>query len=166
MSNISLNKINSQDYYRIRRTFGKTINSCSTRELLSFMRFRNSNGFSSKTLDAEFLASGLYCNSVKLSCNVFNKTKIPFEELLRRFYVTTTDSGKSTIENFMNLRFNSNGYFQKRFVSITKKVIPFLKPNEIIDFEELISDLSNWDNSNKVKIKWAKTLVNFEEGEV
>ena len=110
---------------------------------------------------------GLCYNSIKPN-SVTDKTRINFETLLKRLTFIDKDKSKprtAEIENFLKLRIDNNGYFAKKFVSLSKKVIPMLNPNEIINYEQLLDDLKHWNNGNIVKIRWAMTIANIEQEE-
>ena len=156
-----LQNINGSSYYAVRRSFGQTVDSCNIDSLLAFMRLIPDAKVPKSYLNIEFLVAGLCYNSLRPGMTYLGKNKISFETLLRRLYNTASDSGKRSIENFMKLRIDDRGYFHKRFMSITRKALPMLRPNEVINYDELISDLVDWDKNNTVKIKWSKILVDF-----
>lgn len=158
-----LSSISSSSYYPIKRSFGQTINNCSIDTIIAFSKIANKNNNDIEQ-NAEFLIAGLCYNTLKPESKI-NETKVNFETLLKRLAATDKDKSKprtSEIENFLKLKFDTTGYFNKRFVSLAKKTIPMINQNEIINYEQLLHDFKNWDKNNTVKIRWAITIANIE----
>ena len=162
-----LNNISGPNYFSIKRSFGKTLENCNIDAVIAYSKIADSKNDSSFDRNIEFLVMGLCYNSIKPN-SVTDKTRINFETLLKRLTFIDKDKSKprtAEIENFLTLRIDNNGYFAKKFVSLSKKVIPMLNPNEIINYEQLLDDLKHWNNGNIVKIRWAMTIANIEQEE-
>ena len=162
ISNMFAN-INTATYYPIKRSFGKTLETCPIDALLAFTKMSQDANSSMNVRNAEFLVAGLCYNTIRQYSNE-ERTLVPFEAVLRRLYnnPNTTDSMKSSIESFLSLSITDNGYFQDKFVTLSKKVIPYLSANEMFNFTSLLNDLIKWNDGNLIRLKWAKALVQFE----
>lgn len=167
MSNIDFNKnlfkcIHTASYYPIKRSFGKTLQTCNVDAIIAYAKISDCSRLFDQNI--EFLIAGLCYTTFKQYHN-YNITKYTnFEEVLRRLYLSGTDSTKKLIESFLKLKTNNIEYFCKNFASLSKKVIPLLHNNESFNYTQLLFDLKNW-NSNKIKLKWATKIINTESEE-
>lgn len=160
-----LNNISSSNYYPIKRSFGHTLENCNIDAVISYSKIADSKNCSLFEQNIEFLVIGLCYISNKPNVSINDKTRINFETLLKRLVSTDKDKSKprtGEVENFLKLRFDTNGYFNKKFASLVKKANTMLNSNEILNYEQLLDDLKNWNNGNNVKIRWAMTIANIE----
>lgn len=159
-----LKKLNSSSYYPIRRSFSQTLNSCNIDAVIAFSKISDTkDNFLEQNI--EFLVCGLCYNANKQNTDLSNKTRVNFETLLKRLIATDKEKSKprtAEIENFLRSRLDTNGYFNKKFMSLAKKAIPFINANEIINYEALLDDLKSWNNGNTTKLRWAMTITNIE----
>lgn len=159
-----IENVNSGNYYAIKRSFGQTLDNCDINALIAFTKISQDANTSLTDRNVEFLVAGLCYNTMKQNSS-YNTNRVSYETVLRRLYKSkdSTDSIRGSIENLLKLRYDQNGYFNKKFVSLSKKVIPLLRSNESFNYSELLEDLKNWNNGNRVKLKWAKALVVFDD---
>ena len=145
----------SPNYYPIKRSFGQTLQSCDMDALIAYTKLsQNKNPIEQ---NIEFLIAGLCYNTIKPDQD--RLTYVRFEDVLARLH------RPEEIEKFLKLRYDNEGYFAKRFYTLSRKVIPLLQPNEQFDYIKLFKDLKYWNNDNSVKMKWAMSIArnNFEE---
>ena len=147
------NGINSDCYYPIRRSFGQTLQNCDMDALIAYTKLSdNKNQFEQ---NIEFLLAGL-CYNINKPHQIRNKY-IKFEQLLERL------NRPEEVEDFLKLRYDDNGYFAKRFYTLAKKAIPLLHSDEQIEYNQLFKDFKYWNINNHSKMRWAMTVVKFED---
>ena len=148
-----LGNIYSASYYPIKRSFGQTLQTCPIDALIAYSKLSKTKNRTQQNI--EFLVAGLCYNTIKPDQN--RPTFVRFETVLRRL------NREKDIENFLKLRYDDTGYFANRFMSLAKKVIPLLSPNEQFDYIHLISDLVDWNKNNNTKMRWAMSILNLYE---
>lgn len=150
--------LNSPSYYPIRRSFGQTLQTCSMDALIAYTKLSQNKNPVDQNI--EFLVAGLCYNAERP--NQERTIWVRFEDVLARL------NRPEEIEKFLKLRYDNDGYFAKRFYSLSKKVIPLLQPYEHFDYAKLLNDLKFWNIDNSVKMKWAMAIAraynNEEEG--
>ena len=157
-----LGNIHSDIYYPIKRSFGQTLATCNLNALIAYTKLSDTKN--STKQNKEFLVAGLCYNTLRADATNLPGTYVKFEQLLKRLVSTNknaNDPRKKEIERFLQLRYDDNGYFAKRFYTLAKRLIPLLNNNETFDYISLLYDLENWDKDNKVKMKWAMAIVNL-----
>ena len=151
--------INSTSYYPIKRSFGHTLQTCDINAVIAYAKIAQNNELYKITeRNVEFIVSGL-CYNVHKQYQDGERHYTRYEDVLKRLYISGTDSTKKSIENFLKLKFDDGIYFSKKFASLSKKLIALLYPNETFDFIKLLHDLKYWDYNNDIKLKWATALV-------
>lgn len=164
LTNKLIKHLYSSDYYPIKRSFGKTLQTCNINAIIAYRNLADLS-LNANQREIEFLLAGLcfYTNSPNKEIT----KHVTYETLLKRLAATEAKQENkprtAEIENFLKLRLDNKGYFQKKFATLTNKVITVLDKNETIDFDELFNDLSRWDKDNNVKLKWAMTIANVKK---
>ena len=148
-------------YYPIKRSFGRTLNSCNLDATIAYANLSDTKN--PVRQNKEFMVAGLCYNISNVSDNL---SFVKFEDLLKRMVAADKSTGKprkKEVEKFLQLRYDNNGYFAKRFYTIANKAILYLHHNETVDFIKLLDDLEHWDEGNTVKLRWAMTVANITE---
>lgn len=147
-----LTNLRTSCYYPIKRSFGKTLQNCDMTSLIAYTKLSKSKDPIEQNI--EFLVAGLCYNSMKPDSNI-GTNLVNYETVLKRL------NREVEVENFLKLRYDNEGYFAKRFYTLSKKVIPLLGTNERFNYEQLVEDLLNWNKNNNAKIRWAMSIVDF-----
>lgn len=159
-------ELNSNNYYPIKRAFGKTLETCEMSSLIAYTKVsKNNHIYNTLERNAEFLVAGLCYTIEKPTYEHTEKQRIPFEVLMNRMYNSnTTDSIKGNLEKLINLDQDNMEYFCDIFRSTAKRVIPFLGKNQTIDYSKLLYDIKHWNN-RKVRMRWATALIDNKSKE-
>lgn len=152
--------LNSNNYYPIKRSFGKTLENCEISSLIAYTKVsKNNHIYNTLERNSEFLVAGLFYNIERPSYEYIEKQKIPFELLMNKLYNSnTTNSTKKNLEKLINLEQDNMEYFCNIFRITAEKVLPFLQKNQTVDFSKLLYDIKHWNNRT-VRMRWATALI-------
>lgn len=87
---------------------------------------------------------------------------VRFEELLKRHYWSTTESGRAQIRGFLDTNIED---YPKKFARALNHC--FSRVSEMpgfnnLDYYALACDLERWDDDNSVRLRWARTITSVD----
>ena len=134
-----------------KNNFGKTLTDINIRHAMSFMSIGVGND------NAAFLTSGLFYQVNRSTNNCTQR--IPFEQVLSKFYWTTTQTTMKKIEDLINSEFDDDGVFSSKFRQICSQMISNGFNLKDVDFFKLYTDLKFWNHENEYsRLNWAKSI--------
>lgn len=159
-----MNRIGTNDYYVIRRSFGQSSDEAGIEPYLALRRMTDVAGIPADTrpgdafYKAAFLTAGLICNNERQRSG----DKIPlrtFESVLHDAYDASTESGKGKLKTFLCTPFTDFSGFESVFASVFSYVKSKADTHGI-NYCRLLDDLRRLcAGDTAVQKTWAEVMV-------
>ena len=152
-----IQKLSRQAKIGLKRSFGKNASDIRMQDAISFYAIAP-NKMSQKEEQNLFFAITMYCNYE----DVLDRS-LPFNDAVAKYYKICSDSGKKSLESFVDSSYVLKGTFFPRLYSLIKQMESkgiYVEPNSVYQA------LTYWDAKSKARKKDIAQKITMKKEEL